>query len=293
MMEELLAAIDHFEREGARRFVRWDSALYRSFIEGPADVLLTGMTGGGQGNPADVTRVFEAYLRLVVEAIGCGYVDASSVNPTVDHPAPSLLVLLLVDRAPALLPRAPVASRVSILARAWNLAEGLFGEPAWLNRAVASALAGVDSLSDLDRRLLRVLEATAAPKTRAALAGPFSVRMLDTRTVDHAFLPGAMHFSAPSLVCLHDRRRKGVHAGLLLGPKGAGSLLGPGPCLGRPEKEDADLPTITFVPGGLRVGDAKLPLSFFQRGHSAAASRAGFLVASALDSQRLWIAESP
>lgn len=293
MIEELLSAVDHFEREGARRFSRWDNALYRAFIEGPGDALLTGMTGGGQGTAADVARVFEAYLRLVVEAIGCGYVDASSLDPAGERPAPSLMVLLLVDRAPALLPRAPVASRVPQLARAWNLAEGLFGEPLWLNRAVAAALSGVDSLSELDRRLLRVLEATVTPKARAALAGPFSVRSLDTRTVDHAFLPGAMHFSAPSLLCVHDRKRRGVHAGLLLGPKGAGSLLGPGPCLGRPDKEDIDLPTITFVPGGLRVGDAKLPLSLFQRGHSAAASRAGYLVASALDSQRLWIAESP
>jgi hypothetical protein len=41
------------------------------------------------------------------------------------------------------------------------------------------------------------------------------------------------------------------------------------------------------------VGDAKVPLTFFHRGHSAAASRAGYLVASALDSQRLWVVESP
>jgi hypothetical protein len=132
-----------------------------------------------------------------------------------------------------------------------------------------------------------------APRVRAKLAGPFAVRSVDTREVDHAFLPGAMHFSAPAMLCVHDRKRPGVHAGVLLGAHGAVTLLGPSPCLGRPEREDADLPTLTLFPGGLRVGDAKIPLTFFKRGHSAVASRAGYLVASALDSQRLWVVESP
>lgn len=289
-MEELLAAVDHFEKEGERRFSRWDGALFRAFVEGPADRLLSAISGGDTGS---VARVFEAYLRLVVEAIGCGYVDASSLDPKAQEAPSNLMAVLLARLAPALLPKARPSDRVVLLARSWNLAEGLFGEPPWKNRAVAAALSGVDSLSDLDRRLLRVLEAATAPKTRAALAGPFAVRTIDMREVDHAFLPGAMHFSAPSLLCVHDRKRKGVHAGVLLGPRGASTLLGPGPCLGRPEREEADLPTITLIPGGVRVGDAKLPLSLYSRGHMATASRAGYLAANALDSQRLWIAESP
>ena len=288
MIEELLAAVDHYEREGARRFSRWDGALYRAFVEGPADRLLTALR-----DSSNVGVVFEAYLRLVVEAIGCGYVDAASLEQGDAKPAKNLVALLLVDRIPALLPRAVAGDRVAQLAKAWNLAEGLSGEPAWLNRAVAAALAGIDSLTDLDRRLVRVLDAAIAPRARASLAGPFAVRTVDTREVDHAFLPGAMHFSAPALLCVHDRKRKGVHAGLLLGPKGVSGLLGPGPCLGRPEREETDLPTVTLIPGGLRIGDAKLPLSYFPRGHSAAASRAGYIVVSALDSQRLWVVESP
>ncbi|HLM75350.1 MAG TPA: hypothetical protein VK459_21710, partial [Polyangiaceae bacterium] len=237
--------------------------------------------------------VFEAYLRLLVEAVGYGYIDAASLDKTEARSPKSLMALALTTHIPALLPKAAPREQVALLARTWNLAEGLLGEPAWVNRAVAGALANADSLADLDRRVLRVLEAALLPRARASLAGPFSMRIVDTREVDHAFLPGALHFSAPALLCVHDRKRTGVHAGLLLGPKGAASLLGPCPCLGRPEKEPADLPTITLIPGGLRVGDAKVPLSFFHRGHSAAASRAGYLVASALDSQRLWVVESP
>ncbi|MCK6591664.1 MAG: hypothetical protein L6Q76_29260 [Polyangiaceae bacterium] len=270
MIEELEAAISHFEGEGARRFARWDAPLYRAFIEGPGASLLRAIR-----DSEGATLVFEAYLRT----------EARSPK--------SLMALALTTQIPTLLPKAPPGDRMALLATTWNLAEGLLGEPAWLNRAVAGALANADSLADLDKSVLRVLEAALLPRARASLAGPFLVRSVDTRAMDHAFLPGLMHFSAPALLCVHDRKRKGIHAGLLLGPKGAASLLGPCPCLGRPDKEPADLPTITLIPGGLRVGDAKIPLTFFQRGHSAAASRAGYLVASALDSQRLWVVESP
>jgi hypothetical protein len=313
VIEELEAAIDHYEREGARRFARWDSPLYRAFVDGPAARLLAASAGGavsaasaegavsaasaggaaGNTSGGSPVALFEAYLRLVVEAIGCGYLDAACLEKDDARPPKSLMTLLLAHHIPALLPRAPAGERVLLLAKAWNLAEGLLGEPGWLNRAVAAALVSIDSLADLDRRVIRVLEAAVVPRVRASLTGPFAVRAVDTREVDHAFLPGAMHFSAPALLCIHDRKRGGVHAGLLLGSRGAFSLLGPGPCLGRPEKEDPDLPTVTLIPGGVRVGDANVPLSFFSRGHSAAASRAGYLVASALDSQRLWVVESP
>ncbi|NUQ72571.1 MAG: hypothetical protein HUU21_03370 [Polyangiaceae bacterium] len=288
MIEELEAAISHFEGEGARRFARWDAPLYRAFIEGPGASLLRAIR-----DSEGAALVFEAYLRLLVEAVGHQYIDAACLDKTEARSPKSLMALALTTQIPTLLPKAPPGDRMALLATTWNLAEGLLGEPAWLNRAVAGALANADSLADLDKRVLRVLEAALLPRARASLAGPFSVRSVDTRAMDHAFLPGLMHFSAPALLCVHDRKRKGIHAGLLLGPKGAASLLGPCPCLGRPDKEPADLPTITLIPGGLRVGDAKIPLTFFQRGHSAAASRAGYLVASALDSQRLWVVESP
>lgn len=292
--DDLRAAVLHYEREGARRFARWDADLYQAFVDGPGARLFGALWGEGARSPGEA--LFEAYLRLVVEAIGCGYVDAASLKKADkddERPPRSLMALLLTEHIPALLPRAPAGERPALLAKAWNLAEGLLGEPVWLNRAVAGALVSIDSLNDLDKRILRVLEAAIVPRARASLAGPFAVRAVDTREVDHAFLPGAMHFSAPALLCVHDRKRKGVHAGLLLGPRGKASLLGPGPCLGRPEKEDADLPTVTLIPGGVRVGDAKVPLSLFSRGHSAAASRAGYLIVSALDSQRLWVVESP
>ena len=127
-MEELIAAIDHYEKEGERRFSRWDGSLYRAFIEGPGDRLWSAIAGGADGNTGDLAKVFEAYLRLVVEAIGCGYVDAASLDPKGGRPVANLMTLLFVDRIPALLHRAPVGDQVKLLAKAWNLAEGLIGD---------------------------------------------------------------------------------------------------------------------------------------------------------------------
>jgi hypothetical protein len=155
-------------------------------------------------------------------------------------------------------------------------------------------MASVDSLADLDKKLVRLLEAALVVRAPSKLEGPFTLRSIDTKGFDNAFLPGRMHFSAPALLCVHDRKRPDVQAAILLAPRGSATLLAPGPCLGTPdEKDDGRLPTITLVPGGLRIGDARVPLPMFKRGHSSAASRAGLVAVSALDSQRLWVVESP
>jgi hypothetical protein len=291
VIEGLEPLVNHYEQEGARRFSRWDGALFRTLVEGPGQTLC-GRLAEQPGSEA----VFEAFVRLLVEAIGCGYVGPDSLAPPgAGRRAPrNLIELFFLDLIPARLGGGSAESQVAVLARAWNLGEGLLGEPAWMNRAVAGAMASLDSLADLDRKLVRVLEAALVVRAPSTLAGPFTTRTVDTKEFDNAFLPGRMHFSAPALLCVHDRKRSDIQAGILLAPRGAATLLPPGPCLGAPEnKDEGGLPTITLVQGGLRIGDARLPLPMFKRGHASAASRAGLIAVSALDSQRLWIVESP
>jgi len=291
VIDGLEPLIAHYDQEGARRFSRWDAALFRALVEGPGGALLPRLVDQPGGE-----AVFEAFVRLVVEAIGCGYVGPDSVAPAGSgrRARKNLIELFFLDLIPARLGGGSAEAQIAVLARAWNLGEGLLGEPSWMNRAVAGAMASLDSLADLDRKLVRVLEAALVVRAPSTLAGPFTTRTLDTKEFDNAFLPGRMHFSAPALLCVHDRKRADVQAGILLAPRGSATLLPPGPCLGTPEKKDeGGLPTITLVQGGLRIGDARVPLPMFKRGHSSAASRAGLIAVSALDSQRLWVVESP
>jgi len=299
MEDDLADLASHAAREGKRRFSRWDGALLDAIVRGPGQKLARSLAGAEAG-----MRAFEGWLALVVEAIGLGYVrpglaleghDGEARAPT------NLVELLLVEILPDKLASVPAEARASLLAKAWNLGEGLFGEPPWLNQCVASALAaskGRGPIVDLEGKLLAILDAALAPRARSSFRGPFAVRVVDLRPVEPAFLPGRVHFGAPTLVCVHDRRRPSLAAGVLVGARGAESLVFRSPCLGRAAfegvaAEDPGVPTVTLARGGVHVGGARVPLPLFVRGHSVAASRAGICAASALDSQRLWIVESP
>lgn len=295
-MTDLEALTTHHLREGERRFSRWDGPLFEAIVDGPGKRL----AGGLDASEASL-RVFEAWIGLVVEAIGLGYVRSGVVGegdaPRARRPE-NLVELLFVDLLPSNLPTVALDARMGLLAKAWNLGEGLFGEPPWLNLCVASAMAapsaaGPGALVDLEGKLLRILDAALAPRARSTWNGPFTVRTIDLREVESAFLPGRVHFGAPTLVCVHDRKRTDLSAGVLLGARGAPNLAFRSPCLADKAPEDPGLPTVTLGQGGLYVRDTKVPLPLWKRGHSVAASRAGLVVATALDSQRLWLVESP
>src|SRR5262245_47792100 len=114
-----------FRREGPRRFSHWDAAAFDAVLAGPALVLCDQMRG-----QADAEAVLDAYLRLAQEAAGIGLLRPAATGPI----RGSFLERCLVELIPALLPRVPAGERLSALARAWNLGEGLRRQPSWLDR---------------------------------------------------------------------------------------------------------------------------------------------------------------
>lgn len=290
MTTDIETIVEHHEREGERRFSRWDRESFRAIVFGPGKRLATSIDGS-----PDAVPIFLGWLKLVVEALGLGYFRPGIVGSAdkLAFPPENLLELLLLDLLPAKLGACPPQGRVALLAKTWNLGEGLLAEPPWLNLVVASAMANVSSLLDMEGRLLRILDTALAPRARSAFQGPYAVRILDLRDVEGAFLPGRMHFAEPALVCIHDRKRPELVAGVLLGARSAPSLAFRSPCLAPKTPADPNLPTVSLTQAGLCVGDARVPLPMWTRGHSVVASRAGLIVASAFDSQRIWIAETP
>lgn len=313
MSGALGALVLRFEQEGARRFSRWNGALYRAACAGCGARWGDEAEGSGPlpgagpvralwdriGGERHAPAVMEAYLRLLVEAIGMEVLDAAAVfafpRAEAQPAAANLLSLLLVEKIPRLFPAGPADAQLGLLAQAWNLGEGLLAEAPWLNRYVASALSPLASLDDLDEQLVRALEPALLASAPASFQGPFAVTTLSAREVDAVFLPGAMHLAAPAVLCVHDRKREGVHAGVFLRPGGASSFMPLTPCLGvaAPDVENAGLPAASVAGGSLRIGGLEVPVPFLQRGHEVVVCRAGFVVASALDSQRLWVVETP
>jgi hypothetical protein len=283
---------------GARRHAGWDAGLFRALIDGPAARL-----GAAVGSRPSAGRVLEAYARLLVEAVGLGYIDRPGLSflsgEVAQMPASLTYLAVLLVRVvpPSFAEGEPAVKRgvreqLDQIASMWNIGEGLLAQSAWLNRYLCAASGQVARMDDVEPALERALGPALSAPPPAAFEGPFSTIVLDASALDPAFLPGNMHLAAPAVLCVHDRRRPDLHAAVLLGQGGGSSFLGLFPCLGQGPHERGT-PEVELLEGGARVGRHEVALPTLNAVHRAAIARAGFLVVAAVDSQRLWVVESP
>jgi hypothetical protein len=276
--------LEELRRDGPRRFARWDSALFEALVQGPGAVLSEALTG-----QADANAVLAAYLRLLHQGVGITAVRRVEAGP---DGWISYLERCLVEQVPALLPRVPAGKRLPVLVKVWNLGEGLLREPAWFDRYASANAAALDSLEDLEAFLARTLEPVLAAPPPASWKGPFAVTVLDLRLLHEEFLPGEITLAAPAVLRVADRRRTEIEAGILLSPGGRSRPLGLMSGLGQFTEGD-DTPAVVFGDGRVRVGAEEVAVPRLRYCHGHLVARSGFIAACAVDSQRLWIVESP
>jgi hypothetical protein len=188
--------------------VRWDGELWRRVVEGPARELAASLRGKGVSDAA-AQQVLESYLRLAAEGIGLGYLFPSEVGEGFMNEA--FLRLL-----PKGLAAVPEERRAAALADCWNLGENLEHAPSWWRRIFLRLLSGGTGLSDLAALVGRVSrEAFGEP---GAKLGTGTLHLwIDLGAEDRPFLPGGIHFVAPTVACVHDRRNEDGVPGRTLG----------------------------------------------------------------------------
>jgi hypothetical protein len=268
--------------EAGARHAHFDAKLFAALCDGPARRLWAAVA-----TDPTADAVLAAYLSLLREAVALGYVRAV-------HPPSSFLGCCLLEAVPTRLHDVRPAERVARLAQAWNLGEGLLREPAWLDRYVASRAAELRGLHELPAFLARVLEPALEPGPPARWGGPFRVTVLDLRPAVDDLLPGPMHLAAPAVLAVRDRGRPDVWASVLLRRHGQSQVLGASAALPAYESPDAgQTPRPEFERDRVRIGAAAVELPFLAEVESHAVAPAGFVIAAASDSQRLWIMESP
>lgn len=278
-LEQTLADL---RRDGPRCFARWNAELFDAVASGPARAL-----GEGLGDSPDSGAVLSGYLQLVQQAIGVGALHQAGAGPR----WATFLERCLIERIPALLPRVKSGERLPLLAKLWNLGEGLRREPSWLDRYVTACAGRLDDLAEVEGFLVRTLEPVLAPVPPAAWRGPFVVTVLDLRPLHDEFLPGEIGLAAPTVLRIEDRRRSGAQAGVLLRQDGRSELLGLTEGLGD-YTESGERPAVTFHDGRAAIAGKSVDLPYLRRCHRHTIVRAGFVAACAVDSQRLWIVES-
>ena len=179
-----------------------------------------------------------------------------------------------------------------LLVKAWNLGEGLLREPGWLDRYVTASATTLGNLEELEAFLVQTLEPVLSTAPAATWKGPFAVTLLDLRPLHEEFLPGEITLAAPAVLRVSDRRRTGTEVGVLLSPGGRSRPLGLMTGLGE-YTEPGDRPAVEFHDGLVRVAGAEVAVARLRRCHRHVVARSGFIAACAVDSQRLWIVESP
>ncbi|HEX3758136.1 MAG TPA: hypothetical protein VHW23_05500 [Kofleriaceae bacterium] len=267
---------------GRRTSSRFDAARFHALATGCGGELWQRIAG----DPHAVA-VLRSYLRLLAEAVGMG-----CLVPDAGGAMRDLLSDLLATHVPARLTELPVEHRAACLAMLWNLGEGLLQEPAWLNRFAMAFAGDARDLLALPAHLERLLEPVLAPRPPSQWAGPCTLAVLDPRSLADGFLPGDMHLAAPAVVCVHDRRRAGAQLGVLLEHGGRSRFLGATPCLGREVHEGAR-PAVTFAANHLAVAGHQVALGWLRAPLEKLVTATGFVVASTVDSQRLWVVDTP
>jgi hypothetical protein len=282
MVDQFAAEVAAVARRNSSQF---DAARFQALVATRVRELWPLIRGAPHAAP-----VLRSYLRLLAEAVGMGCLIEDARGQQRDF-----LSDLLVNQVPARLPEVAPERRTACLAQLWNLGEGLLQEPAWLNRfamAFAHEASAAGDLLALPAQLTAVLEPVLAPRPPSQWAGPCQLVVLDPRPVTDGFLPGEMHLAAPAVVCVHDRRRAGSQLGVLLEHGGKSRILGAAPCLGSTVHAGAR-PAVAFSPGSLAIGAHQVSLGWLREPLERLVTATGFVLASAVDSQRLWVVDTP
>ena len=204
-MTDLVAEL---EQRARRRYVRWDPALWGRVVDGPARELASSLRSAGTADAA-AQGLLESYLRLACEGIGLGYLFPPEVGE-------SFLGEAFFRLVPKGLAAVAPEARAQALADCWNLGENLEHAPGWWRRMFLRLLGDGSSLGQLSALVERASrEALGEPKAR--LEHRAAHLFVDLGAEDRRFLPGTLHFVAPTVACVHDRRGEGPASGWTLG----------------------------------------------------------------------------
>jgi hypothetical protein len=286
---EIASLISQLRAHGPQRYAQWHVDDFDHMVNDHARLLWNYLNAPQSErrapNPTAASHVMLEYLNLTAEAVGLGYIQGIQEEGTrtfVEHCFRYLI--------PYGITKVAEAKRVAVLASVWNLAEGIAHEAPWLDDFVRLRIGYSANLEQLEQTLVDVLKPVISPQEPSTWSKSKRVDVINLRDHDADFLPGELFLAAPAILCIRDRRRP-VHLGVLLQKKGESEILGDVGPLARYTPEN-NWPKLEFEPNLMQFGAAKATLPHLSHMHSWTASSSGFVIASAIDSQRLWIVET-
>jgi hypothetical protein len=287
MNSQLQRAISDCRDAGQRVYAGWDDKLFQRLCSGPVEYFWEKTDHDLPGS--------EAYLSALAEGMGRGYITQSA-DPRNYHVYStyikwqSLLEFWLVLRVPLEFPQFKPALRPATLAKVWNLGENILRDKPWIDPYLLKlSVESPAGLLDVERQFSVWLEPVLKPGVSAKWEPPFIVQIIDGRTIRDDFIPGEMHLSTPSLVCIRDRRLPDFFGGVFL-HDGNQRVIAHHRDLGASTAE----PQVDVEVGEsqVKIKGHAVQLPNLGRIHSRLMSANGVAVFTAVDSQRIWLVRS-
>ena len=274
---DFLTTIERLAQKGATQFSSWNPSLFQDYCQ-------AFMQEHAKASPLS-HLVATALAEMLCEGIGRGYLTTSlHANPAnlMEYCFRHWLMSRLADVA--------AERQLHFLADAWNLLEGVLREPVWVNAYVMARIRELHSQPGLESFLGSVLKPLFEPATTADWTGPFRVTTLSLRAGDDEFLPGDMQLVAPTILSVRDRKRD-LHCGVVLRKQGQSEVAG---IFGEahPFVEQTSALSPSWQGEWVTFGKERIQLPFLGEPFRWLQVHAGFVVASAVNSQKLWIVES-
>ncbi len=271
------STIERLAAKGATQFSNWNPSLFQDYCQA--------LMQDHSKASTSPHLVASALAEILCEGIGRGYLTTSlHANPA------NLMEYCLRNWLMSRLANVAAERQLQFLADAWNLLEGVLREPTWVNAYVMARVGELLSETSLESFLGAVLKPLFAPATIANWTGPFRVTMLSLRAADDEILPGDMYLVAPTILTVRDRRSD-LACGVVLRKQGQSELAG---VFGEtsPYVEAPPTTAPSWQGEWATFGKERIQLPFLGEPFHWLQVHAGFVVASAVNSQKLWIVES-
>ncbi len=283
--QSLLSIVHPARKSGKQSFARWNDQLFDLYFEEHITPLWDRLE---RRNPESRPQSIQHYIDLVVTGIGAGYLT------TIDGPASSLMEAFIRDRLPWWFIDSARDRHGKIAQSIWNLAEGARKQGLWIEQYLLACVDEFDNPMRLKDKAVELLEPVIQPRPAARWLGPFSKTSLDFRTQVEDFLPGTITQINSALISICDRRKE-IHIGVLLLPQGMSRLVGQ-MSVGVMSAHVAEVPDmlIQWGEGNVSIGNERIELPLMGCSPmNTLAVTSGYLIASAENSQHLWVLDSP
>jgi|GEM_PF-1360192 len=283
---------------GAQHFAGWNASLFSTLCKEAVIPFWEKIKGKSTRKGVSPQKLLATYMRLLQEAVGCEYIEPKGSFRELCQQ--NFLTYCFCQLLPENVP-SDLKKHQELIVQLWNICENLLSEPVWMERYIVSQQEQCTQPQKIKDFLQKILQPVMTSEKPASWQGPFFVSTLDIRDVAPQFIPGKMYLINPRVLCIQDRRHPEVYMGVLLQHKRKKRddcqclLMGPTTYLG---KEQGAEPSLfpTFAPGKVELFSKTtthtIDLPYLEEHHSYAISAQGFLVVSAVDSQKLWIVET-